>query len=97
MAPVDAERLVIAWSLNKGPTLSPSQLVFAGTVSLILYGVFIFAQTVRHRDYFLVLEDDNDDAHIPAPWLRSRERLSAHATRWLPRTQPRPSAAAIAS
>lgn len=56
-------------STTPGPTLSPSQLVFAGTVSLILYGVFIFVQTVRHRDYFLVLEDDNDDAQISAPSL----------------------------
>jgi len=36
-----------------GPAYSPSQLVFAGTVSLVLYVVFIFVQTVRHRDYFL--------------------------------------------
>lgn len=36
-----------------GPTFSDSQLVFAGVVSLLLYGVFIFVQTIRHRDYFL--------------------------------------------
>ena len=36
-----------------GPAFSPSQLVFAGTASLVLYGVFIFVQAVRHRDYFL--------------------------------------------
>jgi Ca2+:H+ antiporter len=36
-----------------GPMFSPSQLVFAGVVSLVLYGVFVFVQTVRHRDYFL--------------------------------------------
>ena len=36
-----------------GPVFSTSQLVFAGVVSLVLYGSFVFIQTVRHRDYFL--------------------------------------------
>ena len=36
-----------------GPTFSPSQLVFAAVVSLVLYGAFVFIQTIRHRDYFL--------------------------------------------
>jgi Ca2+:H+ antiporter len=36
-----------------GATFSSSQLVFAAIVSLILYGSFLFVQTVRHRDYFL--------------------------------------------
>ena len=34
-------------STAAGPAYSPSQLVFAGTVSLVLYVVFIFVQTVR--------------------------------------------------
>jgi len=54
-------------SSSPGPTLSPSQLVFAGLVSLILYGVFLFVQTMRHRDYFLPLDADGADAHIPKP------------------------------
>ena len=36
-----------------GPTFSSAQLVFAGVVSLVLYGVFVFVQTARHRDFFL--------------------------------------------
>ena len=36
-----------------GPFYSPSQLGFVSAVSLLLYGIFIFVQTVRHRDYFL--------------------------------------------
>jgi Ca2+:H+ antiporter len=35
-----------------GPFYSPTQLEFVGVVSLLLYGVFLFVQTVRHRDYF---------------------------------------------
>jgi Ca2+:H+ antiporter len=36
-----------------GPEFSPSQLAFAATASLLLYALFVFVQTVRHRDYFL--------------------------------------------
>ena len=36
-----------------GPQYSLTQLVFIGALSLILYGVFVFVQSVRHRDYFL--------------------------------------------
>ena len=45
-------------STAAGPAYSPSQLVFAGTLSLVLYGVFLFVQTVRHRDYFLLDPED---------------------------------------
>ena len=36
-----------------GRTYSMSQLIFAGVVSLALYGSFLFVQTIRHRNYFL--------------------------------------------
>jgi Ca2+:H+ antiporter len=49
-----------------GPLFSTPQLVFAGIVSLVLYGSFVFIQTVRHRDYFLRIEDD-EEAHAPPP------------------------------
>jgi Ca2+:H+ antiporter len=49
-----------------GPLFTTSQLVFAGIVSLVLYGSFVFVQTVRHRDYFLA-EGDEADAHAPPP------------------------------
>lgn len=45
-----------------GPVFTPAQLVFVGVVSLALYGVFVFVQTVRHRDYFLSAARDGDDA-----------------------------------
>ena len=37
----------------QGPVYSPGQLAFVGCISLVLYGVFLVVQTVRHRDYFL--------------------------------------------
>ena len=49
-----------------GPTFTTEQLEFVGVVSLVLYGVFVFVQTVRHRDYFLA-ETEGDDHHLPPP------------------------------
>lgn len=46
---------------------SAFQLVVIGLVSLALYGVFVFVQTIRHRDYFMEAESDSLDAEIPAP------------------------------
>ena len=50
-----------------GPTYSGSQLAFAGISSLGLYGVFVFVQTVRHRDYFLPADNGNDEEVHAAP------------------------------
>ncbi|RKE39201.1 Ca2+:H+ antiporter [Paraburkholderia sp. BL23I1N1] len=51
---------------SAGPVLSPLQLAFAGVSSLVLYGVFVFVQTVRHRDYFLADVPD-EDVHAAPP------------------------------
>jgi Ca2+:H+ antiporter len=51
-----------------GPFYSATQLGFVATVSLILYGTFIFVQTIRHRDYFLPADAaSSDDAHALPP------------------------------
>lgn len=53
-----------------GPTFSDSQLIFAGVLSLVLYGTFVFVQTIRHRDYFLQQDDaefTNPKIHVPPP------------------------------
>jgi Ca2+:H+ antiporter len=47
-----------------GPFYTPTQLVFVGVATLLLYGVFLYVQTVRHRDYFL---SDMGDAHDNEP------------------------------
>jgi Ca2+:H+ antiporter len=36
-----------------GPTYSDGQLIMVAASSLVLYVVFVFVQTVKHRDYFL--------------------------------------------
>ena len=43
---------------SPGPTFSPGQLAFAAIASLALYCLFVFVQTVRHRDYFLPVSPD---------------------------------------
>jgi Ca2+:H+ antiporter len=50
-----------------GPVFSTSQLIFAGTASLVLYAAFVFIQTIRHRDYFLPPKGGAEDAHAPLP------------------------------
>jgi len=50
-----------------GPTFSRGQLAFAGVVSLVLYGVFIFVQTGRHRAFFLAEGVEPEGAHAVPP------------------------------
>jgi Ca2+:H+ antiporter len=57
-----------------GPTLSTAQLVFAGVVSLALYSIFVFVQTVRHREYFLPVETAGSE--------EPRVELPSTATAW---------------
>lgn len=58
-----------------GPQFSSSQLAFAAVASLVLYGSFVFMQTVRHRDYFLPRphadgSDYDEDEHADPPTNR---------------------------
>jgi Ca2+:H+ antiporter len=60
-----------------GPVFTASQLLFVGVASVVLYGVFLFVQTVRHRDYFLPeVSPDDEDVHAPLPSNR-RTLISA--------------------
>src|SRR5258705_7106675 len=36
-----------------GPSYSAAQLGFVSVVTVILYGMFLYTQTIRHRDYFI--------------------------------------------
>jgi len=55
---------------SPGPTFTSPQLIFAGAVSLVLYAVFIFVQTARHRDFFLPEGGESEDAHAVPPAAR---------------------------
>jgi Ca2+:H+ antiporter len=69
LAPLTVLTLVLPTftTTTTGPTYSPAQLAFAGLSSLVLYGVFVFVQTVRHRDYFLAVETGADEEHAAPP------------------------------
>ncbi|MEV5428737.1 ionic transporter y4hA [Streptomyces sp. NPDC052701] len=58
-----------------GPEFSTVQLIFAALSSLILYGLFVATQTVRHRDYFLPVTRQGEvitaDGHADAPPART--------------------------
>jgi Ca2+:H+ antiporter len=45
-----------------GPFYSKIQLGFVSVVTMMLYGVFLYTQTIRHRDYF-VPDASGDSAH----------------------------------
>jgi len=53
-----------------GGTLSGSQLVFVAVASSVLWAIFVFIQTVRHRDYFIPAADPaNPEVHAQPPTL----------------------------
>ena len=56
-----------------GPDYAPAQLVFVAVVSLALYGLFLYVQTIKHKDTFLD-PDDTAEAQEPPP---RREFLAA--------------------
>ena len=54
-----------------GGTYNNAQLAFAATTSVVLWAVYVFIQTVRHRDYFLPRpEASNPEAHATPPTNR---------------------------
>jgi Ca2+:H+ antiporter len=58
-----------------GPVYSAVQLAFVSVVTILLYCVFLYTQTIRHRDYFV--GGGTDDAHDGAPLSGSMLGLSA--------------------
>lgn len=55
-----------------GPEFTPAQLAFAAIASLTLYLLFVLTQTVRHRDFFLPVEQDSSpDEHAEPPTTRT--------------------------
>jgi Ca2+:H+ antiporter len=60
---------------HQGPEFSPGQLSFAALASLGLYLLFVFTQTVRHRDFFVPVTQTgtvaHDSEHAAPPSARS--------------------------
>ena len=53
-----------------GGTYSELQLEFAAVTSAVLWAVYVFIQTIRHRDYFLPTDSSNEEAHAAPPTNR---------------------------
>ena len=51
---------------SPGPYYTAFQLGFVGVVSLALYCIFVFVQTVLHHDYFVTAQDRNHHSLKPA-------------------------------
>ena len=60
-------------------TYTTAQLVFVASSSLVLWSVFVFIQTVRHRDYFLPATDVHDENQHAAPPSNARAAASLAA------------------
>lgn len=58
-----------------GPVYAPAQLIFVAVMSLALYGLFLYVQTVRHKATFLEPDLEPD---LPPPPVR-RDMLAALA------------------
>jgi Ca2+:H+ antiporter len=50
---------------TEGPTYASTQLLFVGGASLALYVVFVFVQTIRHRDHFVIDFGMPQDSPVP--------------------------------
>jgi Ca2+:H+ antiporter len=53
-------------STAPGPVFASSQLIFIGITTLLLYCVFVYTQTVLHRDYFIADGEDDSAGHAVA-------------------------------
>jgi Ca2+:H+ antiporter len=54
-------------STTPGPVYSGKQLAFVSVMTIVLYGVFLYTQTIRHRDYFIVETDEEAAEYSAAP------------------------------
>lgn len=61
---------------NPAREFTPSQLTFAAIATLLVYLLFVFTQTVRHRDFFLPIAQRGqkrlfeDESHADPPTVR---------------------------
>jgi Ca2+:H+ antiporter len=49
-----------------GPYYSTAQLIFVSAITIVLYATFLYIQTVRHRDHFILQLDDAQASHLHA-------------------------------
>ena len=68
MHPGDADARPADVHRERAPReFTSAQLAFAAVASITLYGLFVFIQAIRHRDYFLPVEEDAGHAGHAEP------------------------------
>ena len=60
-----------------GPYYSTAQLAFVSIATIALYSAFLYIQTVRHRDHFIIEQDVTSEANLEPP---SNLQITASAT-----------------
>jgi Ca2+:H+ antiporter len=50
-----------------GPYYSPSQLMLIAIVTVVIYGAFVFTQTIGHRQFFLTDDAEKSEMHVAPP------------------------------
>lgn len=60
----------------RGPIYTKPQLIFVAVACLVVYGSFLLVQTVRHRNYFM--PENDDEEHVEPP--TNRQTLMSLAT-----------------
>jgi Ca2+:H+ antiporter len=58
-----------------GPIYASNQLLFVGAVSLVLYVLFVFVQTIRHRDDFVIEDGAGHHGEKPGDRITSLSAL----------------------
>ena len=49
-----------------GPFYNKAQLIFVSIACLVIYGVFLMVQTIRHRNYFIPPDEHPEELYIPS-------------------------------
>jgi Ca2+:H+ antiporter len=66
---------------DPGPEFTPEQLGYAAVTSLVLYLVFVFTQTVRHREFFLTPEHERPAGADGADHIDHPDHAAVPSTR----------------
>ncbi len=49
-----------------GPFYNNAQLIFVSIACLVIYGIFLMVQTVRHRSYFVIPDEHPAEHYVPS-------------------------------
>lgn len=71
LVPMSVLTLILPnFTAAQGPVYSIDQLIFVAVATLALYAVFLYIQTVYHRDYFADFTDDGEGTSVGVIFTR---------------------------